>query len=89
MGSEMCIRDSSYVSKLSPKRFVGLMFGVWFVSSAVANYAGGITGSYIDQIVETYSMATFFLIFTFIPIGAGLILVILNGTLKRMMHGIE
>ncbi len=88
---ELCISPVglSYVSKLAPAKLVGLMFGVWFVSNFVANLAGGLTGSYIDHITETYSMSTFFLIFTFIPIGAGIILIILNGTLKRMMHGVE
>ncbi len=88
---ELCISPVglSYVSKLAPARLVGLMFGIWFASSAVANFAGGITGSYIDKITETYSMSVFFLIFTLIPIGAGLVLIVLNGTLKRMMHGVE
>lgn len=88
---ELCLSPVglSYVSKLAPARLVGLMFGIWFASSAVANFAGGITGSYIDQITETYSMSFFFLIFTIIPCGAGLILFLLNGTIKRMMHGVE
>jgi len=88
---ELCISPVglSYVSKLAPAKLVGLMFGVWFVSNFIANFAGGITGSYIDKITEAYSMSTFFLIFTVIPIAAGLVLVLLNGTLKRMMHGVE
>jgi len=34
-------------------------------------------------------MTTFFLIFTLIPIGAGIIMLILNRTLLKMMHGIR
>lgn len=88
---ELCLSPVglSYVSKLAPAKLVGLMFGVWFASSAIANFAGGLTGSYIDYITETYSMSTFFLIFTIIPCAAGFILILLNGTLKRMMHGVE
>ena len=88
---ELCVSPVglSYVSKLSPVRLIGLMFGVWFIANFVANWAGGMTGSYIDQIVESTSMSTFFLIFTLIPIGAGIILIAISGFMKKMMHGIE
>ena len=87
---ELCISPVglSYVSKLAPKRLVGLMFGFWFVCSAVANFLGGITGSYIDSISESYGLSVFFLIFTAIPIFAGVLMLILNKTLIRKMHGI-
>jgi POT family proton-dependent oligopeptide transporter len=87
---ELCISPVglSYVSKLAPKRLVGLMFGFWFVCSAIANFLGGITGSYIDSISESYGLSVFFLIFTAIPVFAGLLMLILNKTLIRKMHGI-
>jgi len=88
---ELCLSPVglSYVSKLAPLRLIGLMFGVFFIANFIANFAGGITGSYIDKIVESSSMSTFFLIFTVVPGAAALVLVLLNGTLKKMMHGIE
>lgn len=88
---ELCLSPVglSYVSKLAPARLVGLMFGVWFVATFVANLAAGLTGSFIDAIADTYSMSVFFLIFTLIPIGAGVVLVLLNGVLRRMMHGVD
>lgn len=88
---ELCLSPVglSYVSKLAPVKLVGLMFGVWFVANFIANFAAGITGSYIDPIVEEYGMTTFFLIFTLIPIGAGVVLLILNKTLLKMMHGVR
>jgi POT family proton-dependent oligopeptide transporter len=79
----------SYVSKLAPARLVGLMFGIWFLASAIANYMAGWTGSLIDRITEMYSMSTFFLIYTGLPIGAGLILVLLTPIIKKKMHGIH
>ena len=87
---ELCISPVglSYVSKLAPKRLVGLMFGFWFVCSALANFLGGWTGSYIDSISESYGLSTFFLIFTAIPVFAGLLMLILNKNLIRKMHGI-
>ena len=88
---ELCLSPVglSYVSKLSPKRLVGLLFGLWFTASAVANFIAGMTGSYIDKISETYSMSTFFLIIAAIPMFAALILLLLNSKLKKMMHGIH
>ena len=88
---ELCISPVglSYVSKLAPFKLVGLMFGIWFVANFIANYMAGITGSYIDPIVEEYGMTTFFLIFTIIPFVAGIIMWMLNNTLLKMMHGVR
>jgi len=43
----------------------------------------------IDEITSKYSMTTFFLIFTFIPVGLGLIIMLLTPVLKRLMHGVK
>jgi len=88
---ELCISPVglSYISKLAPKRLLGLMFGVWFLNTAIANKVAGSTGSYIDQISATYSLSTFFLIFTLIPIAAGLVLMMLNGWMRKKMHGVH
>ncbi|RNC84125.1 MAG: MFS transporter [Winogradskyella sp.] len=88
---ELCVSPVglSYVSKLAPLKLVGMMFGIWFVANFIANLTAGWTGSYIDPIVEEYGMTTFFLIFTAIPVGAGVIMILLNKTLIRMMHGIK
>ena len=88
---ELCLSPVglSYVSKLSPKRLVGLLFGLWFTASAIANFIAGMTGSYIQKISETYSMSVFFLIIAAIPMIAAVFLLIFNPKLKKMMHGIH
>ena len=88
---ELCLSPVglSYVSKLAPVRLIGLMFGVFFLSNFMANWAGGMTGSYIDTIVENNSMTAFFLIFTVVPGVAALVLVLLKPVLSKMMHGID
>lgn len=88
---ELCVSPVglSYVSKLAPVKLVGLMFGVWFVANFIANLAAGITGSYMDPILEEKGLAYFFMIFTLIPIGAGIIMLILNKTLIKKMHGVR
>lgn len=88
---ELCLSPVglSYVSKLSPKKFAGLLFGLWFTASAIANFIAGITGSYIDKITEAYSMTTFFLIIAALPILVALLLLLFSGKLKKMQHGIN
>ena len=35
------------------------MFAIWLLSSAIANFFAGITGSYIDPVVQDYGMVSF------------------------------
>ncbi len=88
---ELCVSPVglSFVNKLSPKRLLGMMFGIWFLANFVANTLAGISGSFIDRISEASSLSGFFSIFLFSSIGAALILLILNKKLVRMMHGVN
>jgi POT family proton-dependent oligopeptide transporter len=87
---ELCISPVglSYVSKLAPLKLVGLMFGFWFVCSAIANFLAGITGSYIDKISDAYGLSIFFLIFFLVPVLAGILMIILKPIIIKKMHGI-
>src|SRR5690625_1702556 len=88
---ELCLSPVglSYVSKLSPKKFLGLVFGLWFASSAIAHLLGGVLGGLIDKITAEYSMAHFFGLFALLPWSAAIILLLLTPKLKKMMHGIN
>lgn len=88
---ELCISPVglSYLSKLVPGRMIGFMFGVWYLAIAVGQKAAGKMGGMIDKISEQYSLGTFFLIFTLIPIGVGLISILINPLLKRLMHNVR
>lgn len=88
---ELCLSPVglSYVSKLVPARMIAFMFGIWYLAIAIGNKTAGKLGGMIDQITSQYSLTTFFLIFTLIPIGAGLILVVFNPIIKKLMHGIR
>ena len=88
---ELCVSPVglSYVSKLAPARLVGLMFGIWFLASAIANSLAGFTGSYIDKISEEYGLTTFFLIYTIIPVVAGIVILGMTRMIRKMMHGID
>lgn len=79
----------SYVSKLVPARMIALMFGVWYLAIAIGNKVAASLGGMVDTIQQEYSMSTFFLIFTIVPAAAGVLAILLNPLLKKLMHGIR
>lgn len=79
----------SYVSKLVPARMIAFMFGIWYLAIAIGNKLAAAVGGEIENITAQYSLSTFFLIFTIVPIVAGLIVMLLNPLLKKLMHGVK
>ena len=88
---ELCLSPValSYISKLVPGRMIALMFGVWYIAIAIGNKTAGEMGGRIEEITSEYSLTTFFLIFTIVPIGLGLIGILLNPIIKKLMHGVR
>jgi POT family proton-dependent oligopeptide transporter len=88
---ELCLSPVglSYVSKLVPARMIALMFGMWYLAIAIGNKLAAVLGGQIENITKEYSLSTFFLIFTIVPITAGLIIFALNPMLKKLMHGVR
>ncbi|MGI9532097.1 peptide MFS transporter [Lutimonas sp.] len=88
---ELCLSPVglSYLSKLVPPRMIGFMFGIWYLAIAIGQKAAGTMGGMIDKISEEYSLSSFFLIFTIIPIAMGFVSIMLNPVLKKLMHGVK
>ncbi len=88
---ELCVSPVglSYLSKLVPPRMIGFMFGIWYLAIAIGQKLAGTLGGMIDEITATYSLSSFFGIFTVLCIALGLVSILLNRPLKRMMHGIR
>jgi POT family proton-dependent oligopeptide transporter len=88
---ELCISPVglSYVSKLVPATWIGIMFGVYYLFIGMGNKLAGSMGGMIETITAQYSLTTFFLIFAIIPIGAGLIMIALSPLMKKLMHGVR
>ncbi|KAF2519966.1 peptide MFS transporter [Flavobacterium salilacus subsp. salilacus] len=88
---ELCLSPVglSYVSKLVPAAWIGMMFGVYYLFIAMGNKIAGSMGGMIEKISEEYSLSTFFLIFTIVPIGLGIIISLLNPLIKKLMHGVR
>ncbi len=71
----------SFVTKVSPVRFVSMMMGVWYLSSFIGNYMTGYLGTYY----ETMPRQQFFLMLTVIGVVAGLLLFVMNRWLDRIV----
>ncbi|SFJ55815.1 peptide MFS transporter [Myroides guanonis] len=79
----------SYVSKLVPGKMLAFMFGMWYLALAIAQKFAAILGGQIEVIKESYSLSHFFFLFTLIPALAGVLVMILNPMLKKLMHGVK
>ena len=88
---ELCLSPMglSYLSKLIPARMIAFMFGVYYLAIAIGNKLAHYVGGDIERITSEYSLSTFFLIFTIVPIGLGLVSLVLHPLLKRLMHGVR
>lgn len=88
---ELCLSPVglSFVNKLSPVRLLGLMFGVWFLASAIGNYISGALSGMIDELAKTQSLSVFFSIFVVIAFIGAVLAFGLNPLLKKWMHGIK
>lgn len=88
---ELCVSPVglSYVSKLVPAAWIGVMFGVYYLFIAMGNKLAGSMGGLIEKITNEYSLSTFFLIFTIIPVGLGVLVALLNPIIKKLMHGVK
>lgn len=82
--AELCLSPIglSMVTKLAPTTMVSLFMGVWFLSTALANYLAG----KLEALVELYHLPLYgFLIAS--SIGAGFALLCIVPVLKKWTHG--
>lgn len=79
----------SYVSKLVPARMLAFMFGIWYLAIAIAQKVAAVLGGQVETIQQEYSLSHFFFLFTAIPAAAGLLVMILNPIIKKLMPGIK
>jgi len=99
--AELCISPVglSMITKLSIARIVGMMMGVWFLSISVAQYVAGMVAQVAS--VETVggqvtnlkiSLDTYVGVFTTIgevSVGIGVVLFLISGLLRKLMHGVK
>ena len=76
----------STMTKLSPRKYVGQMMGIWFLATSVGNLIAGLVGGHVDpekleQMPQLFSGTAFALI------GAAVVLALLIIPIRRMMAG--
>lgn len=69
----------SLVTKVAPPRLVGMLMGMWFLSSFFGNYLSG----YIGMFYETMSKESFFMLLTGLSVAAGAAIFALQKPLKN------
>ncbi len=78
----------SNITKLSPKRFVGQMMGLWFVATALGNLIAGTFGGHFDP-SNVQQMPNLFWTFVLLPVGVGIFFIISNPVVKKWMGDVH
>jgi POT family proton-dependent oligopeptide transporter len=80
---ELCLSPVglSAMTKLAPARICGLMMGVWFLATSVGNFIAGRLAGFYEQM----PLPTLFTTIALVGIVAGLLLLLLSPSIKRMM----
>jgi POT family proton-dependent oligopeptide transporter len=91
---ELCLSPVglSYVSKLVPARMIAFMFGMWYLAIAIGNKLAAVLGGLMpepDGSGGGNGLSNFFLIFTIVPLVAGLLILALGPLMKKLMHGVR
>lgn len=87
---ELCLSPVglSSMTKLSPRKYVGQMMGIWFLASAVGNLIGGLVGGHVDpekldQMPQLFTVTTLSLVVATAILGALIV------PIRRMMAGVK
>ncbi|MBX9460130.1 MAG: hypothetical protein KL785_02325 [Brevundimonas sp.] len=98
---ELCLSPVglSMITKLSVGRVVGLMMGVWFLSSSVAHIAAGliakatatdtVAGVVTDRALALETYGSIFGTIGWVGVGVGVFLLLISPILKKGMAGVH
>ena len=78
----------SSMTKLSPRKYVGQMMGIWFLAASVGNLVAGLVGGHVDpeKLEQTPALFTWTAVALF---GSALILGLLIVPIRKMMGNID
>ena len=94
---ELCLSPTwlAYVTKAAPVKFMSLLMGIWFISSFIANLAGGLVAAQVERIEQGKlvlpwnlggGQTNFYAGFVFVSIGVGVLVAIFTPLLKKLMR---
>ena len=84
---ELCLSPVglSSITKLSPKRLVGQMMGIWFMAAALGSLLAGLVAGLIESLPLPQLFGTVGLIVA----GAGLVLGLASGPVRRLAGSVD
>ena len=87
---ELCLSPVglSSMTKLSPRKYVGQMMGIWFTASGLGSLIGGLVGGHVDP-EKLELMPQLFTRTTISLTIAAVVLVLLSFPIRRMMAGVD
>ncbi len=91
---ELCLSPVglSAVTKLAPKKLVGQMMGIWFMSIAFGNLiAGRIAGQFDQESIQADPnlLPDLFWLIVITTVGAGILLLLLTKPIKKLMGNVH
>ena len=86
---ELCLSPVglSYTTKLAPKRFVGQLMGMWFLSLSLGNLAAGLIAGEFDA-NNTNAMPGQYMHIVYFAVGLGAVLLAISRPVKKLMGNI-
>lgn len=83
---ELCLSPVglSTMTKLSPRKYVGQMMGIWFLATSVGNLIAGLVGGNVDP-EKLEQMPMLFIGTTAAMVGAAILLAILTPFIKKLI----
>jgi POT family proton-dependent oligopeptide transporter len=78
----------SVTTKLAPRRYVGQMMGIWFLTSALGNLIAGLAAGRFDP-EALQEMPTLYGQIVLMTAGTGVLLLLLLRPLRRLMGGVN
>jgi POT family proton-dependent oligopeptide transporter len=87
---ELCLSPVglSYVTKLSPKRLVGQMMGMWFLSLSLGNLAAGLIAGEFDA-SNVAAMPGQYMHIVYFAVGLGVVLLALARPVRKLMGDVQ
>ena len=87
---ELCLSPVglSYYTKLTPKRFVGQMMGMWFLAMSLGNLLAGLIAGEFDA-NHVAAMPGQYMRIVYFSVGLGAILLGLSRPVKKLMGTVQ
>jgi POT family proton-dependent oligopeptide transporter len=87
---ELCLSPVglSFYTKLTPKRFVGQMMGIWFMALSLGNLVAGLIAGQFDA-NNVSAMPGQYMHIVYFSVGLGTVLLVLSRPVKKLMGNVQ